>query len=415
MAQKEHDLFFIIMNCLLTILGIEAVFPRLNTIYNYNVICLMCLFGWVLISIFADKHYYLSQDIRNLYPLIFCLVTALIPYLYGIGVIGNRYLSLGLIPLGYFIFNYYKDKDRLSDLKKICVITALFATVTFVKTLIALIADPFISRSIKSTGEHSDNLSRQGIGGYAFIYFIVIASVFLLYIAVKSESAFIKFISFIGYISSLFFVLKSNYMTALLTAVLASLIFIISYLAEGGVGKSVVLLVVMIIIIVGFFNMDAIISRFSDFIPKRIASIVITENGNSIFQSIIDEFLNDRWPTMLTGLENFIKHPFFGVISSDEITTNQSGFLEGFGQHSYILDTFTLYGFVIGIINIIIILKPFKDQYGNRVKYGRPLNNAMLVCIIGIYLFNNATLSTALAFGIIFPLLREIYDSGAEI
>lgn len=415
MAQKEHDLFFIIMNCLLTILGIEAVFPRLNTIYNYNVICLVCLFGWVLISIFADKHYYLSQDIRNLYPLIFCLVTALIPYLYGIGVIGNRYLSLGLIPFGYFIFNYYKDKDRLSDLKKICVITALFATVTFIKTLIALIADPFISRSIKSTGEHLDNLSRQGIGGYAFIYFIVIASVFLLYIAVKSESAFIKFISFIGYISSLFFVLKSNYMTALLTTVLASLIFIISHLAEGGAGKSVVLLVVMIIIIVGFFNMDAIISRFSDFIPKRIASVMIAENGNSIFQSIIDEFLNDRWPTMLTGLENFIKHPFFGVISSDEITTNQSGFLEGFGQHSYILDTFTLYGFVIGIINIMIILKPFKDQYGNRVKYGRTLNNAMLVCIIGIYLFNNATLSTALAFGIIFPLLREIYDSGAEI
>ena len=118
---------------------------------------------------------------------------------------------------------------------------------------------------------------------------------------------------------------------------------------------------------------------------------------------------------MLTSLENFIKHPFFGVISSDEITTNQSGFLEGFGQHSYILDTFTLYGFVIGIINIIIILKPFKDQYGNRVKYGRPLNNAMLVCVIGIYLFNNATISTALAFGIFFPLLREIYDSGDVI
>lgn len=414
MLKEKYNFF--IMNLLLTIYGIEIVFPPITTVFNSNLICMLCLFGWIAISYLTDKNYYLHQDIRNIYPLIFYFATVVIPYLFGVGVIGNRYLSLGLIPLGYIIFNYYRQKERLNDLKWISFIIAFFAAITFFITLKALIENPYISRSIKSSGEHSEYLAQQGIGGYSFIYFIVIVSVFLLYMSLKSKSKskLFRFITFIGYLMSLYFVLKSNYMTALLTVILASLIFIISHLAGGGTGKSIILLVVMIIIVVGFMNIDVILNRFSDFIPKRIANILLPANGDSIYKSIIDEFLNDRWPTMVTGLENFIKHPFLGVISSDEITTNQSGFLEGFGQHSYILDTFTLYGFVIGIFNIFIIFKPFKDQYGNRIKYGRALNNAMLVCIIGIYLFNNATPSIAFAFGILFPLLREFYDSGCQ-
>lgn len=400
------------MNFLLTIYGLETVFPWLNTVFNSFVVCTACLFGWLLLSIFADRDYYLYQDIKNMYPLLFLAFTVLIPYAYGVGVIGNRYLSLALIPFGYIIFNYYKDKKRLRDLKYIFIIISLFASVTLIKTLKALIESPYISRSIKSSGEYSQELARQGIGGYGFIYFIVIASVFLLYIALKSTSRLIRFITAVGYILSLYFVLMSNYMTALLTVFLASLVLILSHSARSGSAK---VIIIAFLIILLFINMEVIINRFADFIPKRIAKILITENGDSVYRAILDEFINDRWPTMLTSIETLFKYPFFGVISSDGISVTKNGFLTGFGQHSHILDTFALYGAVIGIANLFIIFKPFKDKYGCRIKYGRALNNAMWVCIICIYLFNNATPSIALAFGIIFPLLREIYDSGAEI
>ena len=39
----------------------------------------------------------------------------------------------------------------------------------------------------------------------------------------------------------------------------------------------------------------------------------------------------------------------------------------------------------------------------------------MLICIIGIYLFNNATSAVALVFTIIFPLVRETYTSENRI
>lgn len=415
MEKENHNIKFLLMNLLLTIYGIEIVFPPVTTVLNSNIICMLCLLGWIIISFFTDSGYYLCQNIRNTYPLIFYFATAVIPYLFGIGVIGNRYLSLGLIPVGYIIFNYYKQKKRLSDLKRISIIIAFFATITFFITLKALIEDPYISRSIKSSGEHSENLARYGIGGYSFIYFIAVVSVFLLYMSLKSKSKWFRCITFIGYLMSFYFVLKSNYMTALLTVVMASVVLVISYYAEASPTKGVKLFFITVLALVILMNINAIVNKYADFIPKRIASVLVLESGESIYQSILDEFVNDRWPTMLSSIKMLLSHPFFGMVSSNDIQVSQSGGLTGFGQHSHILDTFALYGFVIGIVNIFIIFKPFKDHNGKRIKYGKALNNAMLVCTIVIYLFNNATPSIAFAFGILFPLLREVYDSENKI
>lgn len=415
MVKKDYNMNFLIMNLLLTIYGIELVFPPITTFFNSNIICILCLFGWIAFSFFNDKNYYLYQNIRNTYPLIFFFATVAIPYLFGIGIIGNRYLSLGLIPTGYFIFNYYKQKERLSDLKRISVIMAFFAAITFFITIKALIEKPYISRSIKSSGEHSENLSSQGIGGYGFIYFIVVVSIFLLYMSLKSKSKFFRCITFIGYLISVYFVLKSSYMTALLTVITASIVLILSNYSKSGTVNRIKILFLTILLFVAITNIDIIINKYADFLPKRIANIVVVENGNSIYQSILDEFVNDRWPTMLSSIKTFSTYPFFGLVGSTNIQVDQSGFLTGFGQHSYILDTFALYGFVIGIVNVFIIFKPFRDKNGNRIKYGKALNNAMMVCIIGIYLFNNATPSIAFAFGILFPLLREIYNSEKAI
>lgn len=411
MIKEKNSINFLIMNLLLTIYGIEVVYPPVTAIFNTNLICAFCLFGWLAVSFITDSDFYLQQDFRNVYPLIFYLATIVIPYMFGVGVIGNRYLSLGLIPLGYMIFNYYKQKERLCDLKRISVIMAFFAAITFFKTLKALIENPYISRSIKSSGEHSETLARQGIGGYAFIYFIVIASIFLLYFSLKSKSRLFRLIAVITYLMTLILILKSSYMTALLTVIIASAVLLLSHYANSNSTNIIILSVLVITIFFFLINVDVIINKYSDIIPQRIASIVVSENGKSIYQSILDEFMNDRWPTMLESVGMFLKYPFFGIIGTGNIRFAESGLLTGFGQHSHILDTFALYGFLIGIVNIFIIFKPFKDQNGNRIKYGKALNRAMLVCTVGIYLFNNATPSTAFALGIMFPLIREIYDS----
>ncbi len=410
MYKENNSPNFLIMDLLLVIYGLEAVFPPVTIYFNSTLICTICMFGWVCISFITDSDYYLKQDLRNTYPLIFIAATIIIPYLFGNGVIGNRYLSLCMIPLGYFIFNFYKEKERLNELKKVTMIICGFAVITFFVTLKALVQDPYISRSIKSWGEYSLDLARKGIGGYGFIYFTVIVSQFLLYIFLKSKLKFVKAFSFIFYLLSLFFTLKSNYMTALLTVLIASAVMIIRNYMGKNVINNIILILFAALMIILALNIDSIVANFSDFIPKRIAQIV--NNGNeSITKSIFNEFVNDRWPTMLSSINIFLKRPLLGMVASKDITLTQDGYLAELGQHSHILDTFALYGFLIGLFNILIIFKPFRGTDGKKIGYGKALNAAMAVCIIAVYLFNNATPSTAFSFGIIFPLIRELYNT----
>lgn len=408
MYRKEYDINFVIMDLFLLLYGLEALFPPITVIFNSTLVSLISIFAVVLIMFITDSPYFLTQPLKNTYPLIFFLATAVFPYLFGIGVIGNRYLSLCMIPFGYLIFNFYKKYNRLHELKIVCVILSLFAAVTFLMTLKALIADPYISRSIKSSGEYSSGLAKRGIGGYQFIYFIVIAGQFLLYIFLQSKSKLIKFCTLLLFLVSLFFVLKSNYMTALLTALIASGVMLISKYSGKGIVNKIMLIAVIAAVILFVANIDALIKEFSDFIPKRILKVVgNSENGT--MQAIMDEFLDDRFPVMRESIVEALKHPLLGLISSDAMSVGSDGILVGFGQHSHILDTFALYGLPIGALNIFVILKPFYGTDGKKIKYGKPLNGSMAVCVVGIYLFNNATPSVAFGFCLMYPLIRELY------
>lgn len=407
---KKNDVNFIVMDLLLLLYGLESFFPPITAFSNSSVVSLISLLGVVFVMFITDRDYFISQNIRNTYPLVLWFIMAVLPYLFGIGVIGNRYLSLGLIPLGYFIFNYYKKYNRLCELKIIVLALSMFIAITFIVTLKALIINPYVSRSIKSSGEYSMNLARQGIGGYHFIYFIVIAGQFLLYIFLKSKSAFIKIFTFVLYLFTLFFILKSSYMTALLIALIASGVMLISNYSGKGIANKAMMVVVVLIFILTIVNIDFITEQLSHFLPNRILNIV--DNGESgILQSIFDEFLNDRFPVMKESVVKAITYPVIGLLTSKELSVGNNGMLVGFGQHSYILDTFALYGLAIGTVNIFVILKPFFDVNGKRIKYGKALNNSMIVCLLGIYLFNNATQSTAFGFCLIYPLIRELYKT----
>lgn len=414
MNNRYYYSSFIVLNLLLFVYFLELVFPPITTIGNSTLICALCLAFWLIISFMSNPDFYLESNIHTSYLLIFLVATIIVPYAFGIGTIGNRYLSLALLPVGPVIFKYYKHHQKLRELKLIILGLIPFAGTTFFVTLIRLIEDPYISRSIKSWGEYSAGLAREGIGGYSFIYFTVGISVLLLYIFLKTNNKLIKTLSIIGFALGLFFLLKSNYVTALFVALLASAVLIIMHYADNDTGNMPALILSVIGVFLIIANLNVIIDTFSEYIPARIAEVLVAGDDKSIFQSVTDEFLSDRWPVMLTSVEGFLKNPVLGWVGAQNISVANS-FTSGFGQHSHILDTFSLLGIIFGIVNIFVILRPFKDDNGVWIQHNKPLNISMLICIIGIYLFNNATSAVALVFTIIFPLVRETYTSENRI
>lgn len=402
---------YIIMDVLLLVLFLELVFPPITQFANSSVIMLGCTFLWVAFSFLTDRKFYLNSNIHRFYLFFLYALMIILPYLLGYPVIGNRYSSMAIVIFGNVIYEFYKEHGKIENLKRILFVVALFALITLGITYINLLINPYISRSIKSEGEYSASLAARGIGGYQFIYFVSAAAIPVLFVVLKAKKKVYRIISLALYILSVLLIVKSNYLTALLLTIGCSVILLIAHLWSGKKAIHKFLLCVFgIVCIVCLINIDAILRSIASFLPERISRVLITDDAGAI-ESIVDEFFADRFPTIKESIDAFFAHPLLGLIGSGGIGFSEN-YLTGFGQHSYVFDTFALYGFVIGIINIFAILKPFKRN-GRWVKTNLALTIAMSIFTMLIYIVNNATASIALAICIIYPFIRDEFLEAA--
>lgn len=116
--------------------------------------------------------------------------------------------------------------------------------------------------------------------------------------------------------------------------------------------------------------------------------------------------LGARFDTFEKSINVFLKNPLFGIIVNP-LDTNIQGEVIGFGQHSQILDTFALFGAVIGFLQIYVYFSPLLQ----RIKIGRHFYNNMtlttVIILIVVSTFNNVTPSIGLAAFFIFPTINE--------
>jgi hypothetical protein len=343
-----------------------------------------------------------------LFVFLFCSI--IFPYIFGAGTYGNRYVSLALLPFGIIIFEYYKNNQQLRSLKMLALALVPFIIYTTLNTLKRLLENPFIVRSIKSSGEYSEDLARQGIGSYGFVYFMVIVGVMLLYVFLKTANKWMRFFVFLGYILTLYFIFKTNYVTALLVTIIASAVLLYVYISKRTGSSKYLMLFAIVLGAFLLLNLDNIVLAIEDYLPKRLAMAIVPEGEQTTLGAIFTEFTEDRWPTMLKSLEAFKENFVFGLIGNGKINI-YAGFISDFGQHSHIIDTFALLGVFLGTMNVFVIFAPFKDMNGKWIKEQLPLTVAVCTCVILIYLFNNATSTIALAITVFFPLLREYYTN----
>lgn len=394
---------------------LEIVFPPLNTLpIKRAPVCLACAFVSILLYLALRIKRTGELPVKVIIVLFVWLLMITLPYLAGNGVIGNRYMALSLVFFGPIIFEFYRENGLIGHLKAILYIVGAFALVTGLITFFNLLTDSFISRSIKSSGEDSIDLQRRGIGGYQFIYFVASVSLPLLYVFLTEKRKKLKKYAFLlVYVFSLLLVVKSNYMTAFVTAFFCSLLLIFLYVARGkGTRGRFVMFLVLAVFFVVVLNMDKLLMQLEDFFPKRIAAVLYSGEDESMLQSLFTEFKEDRWPTIAESLRSFADHPLLGLCFSGKITYNSKGFLVGFGQHSFIADTFALYGMLFGVVCTWIAFRAVRLYHKERVNV---LSWAMALCIFALYILNNATESIALAVGVVYPLVRELHrDSSAE-
>lgn len=390
----------------LTLYSAELVFPMMTTLLPSAAVRLICFLLWLLFAVTSNTRFLLWKN--NFVLLLIYVYLSLYPAVCGYSTITNRYVSMSFVLCGSIVFRYYYAHNKLDILKKILRITALLSLITMLITYKQLLINPYISRSIKSSGEYSEMLARRGIGGYTFVYYIAVLSISVLYFGLKTGQKRKRVLAMIWYVFSILFVIKSNYMTAVLVVAVCSAILLVLSSASNKKWGFVLGLISGILVFVLVLLLDRILAVVGDFMPERIARVLISGSGGSAIESVIYEFYLDRWPTIQSSLHAFLKHPLLGLLGSGTLGYDGQ-FLTGLGQHSFVLDSFAFFGIMGGSICMYASFYPLKKSA--VWKNHSPLRTAMMVCVMMMYFLNNATESIALAVAIISPYIACVVDA----
>jgi hypothetical protein len=397
----------------LTFITVSAVYPPLRTVGNNAMLCLAALLVWFFLVLLRTPSFFLRPTLYRLAVYAFAFYVAFVPYLFANDVIGNRYLSLLLLTCGFVVYEYYEATERLRILSWVLGVGGAFALVTGIRTMMGLMANPYLSRTIQSSGEYSTALMEQGIGGYEIVYFAALVGVIAAHALLSLPTLKGRILAGTIYLVSLLLVILANYLTALLVLVLGSVLVIGLIAVSNGRGffvAAALSLGIAVVLLLGSELVTFAVHGIAQVSPTGRTSSLLSGMTGSISSGLQREFLLDRAPVMLESVAGALNHPILGL-SATKITT-AGGYITGFGQHSHILDTFALFGLVVGAANMYVLLWPFSGRLKNRRLIG--LTIPVLFSYTVILVFNNATPSLAVAACLVFPLAFRVGMSTAK-
>ena len=390
-------------------LAVSSVFPPIRTMSGYNVFSIIVMFSWIACAFVAKPTFFTifaKDPLHKQVVIFFVAYTTIVPYLFGNGIIGNRYLTYGQVLIFYFIYQYNRTYGYKNSSKTIIKWSVMFIITTSALTLFGLINNPYLSRSIKSSGEYTTSLQSQGIGGFEFIYFSVFLATTLFFLIINKNSLDLQLHKKIAIYSlftlTVFTVIYSNYFTALIMLTMSLLILVIT--KANAVSRIITLIIGAIVLVQGKSNSIGVINWASNNLSsgKTLDRVLLIQADLMGFGN--ESLLSGRIPTFEESWNAFLNNPFFGI-ALNKIEFDD-GYLKGFGQHSHFLDTFALYGLFIGLIGIYIIAQPFlKRMKVHTALFG--LNVSILASVLMLFSANNVTPSIGYAVFFIYPVLYD--------
>jgi len=124
-----------------------------------------------------------------------------------------------------------------------------------------------------------------------------------------------------------------------------------------------------------------------------------------IESNIIGESIAERLKSFTYSYNAFINYPIFGSLTAsvDDIYN----YVEKYGNHSTLLDTFAFYGVGIGLLITFIYFKPILD----RIKAGQQdtLELSVLIGILLLIIISINLITASIGFAVFF-IFPTVYD-----
>lgn len=254
---------------------------------------------------------------------------------------------LWLLPL---IIGYYFTRYRIKDITIITKIIVIAFILTTATTCVGLIQNPFASRELATISSSQDAnaimYNWKNIGGYEFVYFLVLLYPILI-LAYKQKKINVLF-TIVGTAMIFVTVILSEYATALLLIMCTSVLF---FCKKNLSNHGVYILLIFCTLILVFCS--EYISQFLTYIAESIGSDTIGERFLALAggSDTLKAFDDNRIELYQLSLNTFFEHPVLGTFLSGNSVI---------GGHSFILDILAQFGLVGGVLLFFMYKKIYK-------------------------------------------------------
>jgi len=368
---------------------------------TYRLLAFASIFVWILVELFRKNNIFIKPPLYLILTLFFIFYTTLISYnVDGISAI-NRNIQFYMMLFFIFIYASY-ERRSLYLLKPIVYINIILFTLWTVTTYKGLLIDPHASRYVIKSNAYARQLMQQGVGGFAFIYSLLIYNIAVLallrykYLKYKKFSIFTYFLIFSVGISSLV-ILKAGYSIAVILWVL-SMVFFFFY-SQNPI-KNIFLL--FFIVVLYFFLQSYLLDMLKllyNSIDQGAYRLKLGDIISSMEIGKVTGTAADRVERYMRSLMIFMEHPIMGIWRIAPI-----------GKHSLVLDTFAQYGFFMGIILVYILLKIPFDLY-IRTKKAKALSVTILALAILLISLNNVAMLYGFMLYLFYPYVMKELSS----
>ncbi len=381
-------LFYIVAWCIAPPLAYGGIFRLLAL----GAVCLIC-FIFLL-----KKKGRLSK--AQIACVILVLYIVLLTFITGdsLSFIIGTLIMLAFLFMSESLFNdgkYFKEQKWF--------ITAVFlmCIVFNITTLIGLAEEPNIMRVLAKNVEDGASYARRGIGGYGYMYTIIVLIPFAIkYLFDEDNKPISRIIAGMFLVTGYILAFNSQYFLVILIAIFIPIMLIVFRIKKQKT-KIIMVFSFIVIFLLLFFNADIIL----ELIMKPMSSTsAIYKKLDALYDmihgiSIEDTEFSGRFDRYVQSINMVLESPFWGKFSFIYC-----------GRHSSLLDFLAQYGLIIGgVLCYVIYILPFNKMEG----LGDYKKIARLIFTV-IVLFNVVPYATVCVLMIVVPIYNQILNKRGE-
>lgn len=384
-----------------------------STLYGnfFNLIIVAVVLLWIVTALLLNPKWIFKWNV-HLVVVALMLLTYIFLSVFEFGGNTRSYLTIAVsfwFPL--YVFHYYQWMKWNKAIVLISTMLIGILTVTTITTLIGLSTIPNAARILTSSSsslEENTTLYNMNIGGYDFIYgMIIFYSVLINFITLNYLNKKVKVFCFILLLLIILMVVNSSFTIAIISLILATLLGLLSK-------KSSKTIIINLLIIIGVFWVfpQELIGIFlgdinnyitNEYISARIREISLYLQG----YNFSGYHLSNRVDVYLMSAHTIFNSPIYGVGPYYYISS------VGIGYHSQILDDIARYG-IFGFVFFCVFFYTFY-KYVSQVWKGNQFTLNFLVPLsvfIFISLINPTFSSQSISLILFFliPSLPIIYN-----